>query len=114
MLADSPIKDVIAGASVDAVRVRSPHADHLVGLVQSGSVTATAVEPGLVELRGVTASQASARSPPRTGSCCTSSRRSSSSLEDAYMALTQDSVEYHAGGMGAGTHVATAPQGENR
>jgi ABC-2 type transport system ATP-binding protein len=55
VLADSPISDVISQASGDAVRVRSPHADHLVSLLQGPDVAVTAVEPGVVELRGITA-----------------------------------------------------------
>jgi ABC-2 type transport system ATP-binding protein len=97
VLADSPVSDVIAQASGDAVRVRSPRADDLVALVGVGSVTATALEPGLVELRGVTAA--------RVGELAASSgivlhelTPLVRSLEDAYMTLTQDSVDYHAGG----------------
>ena len=37
----------------------------------------------------------SARSPPSTASPCTSSRRVAASLEEAFMELTRDSVEYH-------------------
>ncbi|WP_423919283.1 ABC transporter ATP-binding protein [Frigoribacterium sp. 2-23] len=109
VLADSPIKDVIAGASGEAVRVRSPHADHLVGLVRSGSVTATAVEPGLVELRGVTASQVG-EIAAANGVVLHELTPLVQSLEDAYMALTQDSVEYHTGGaVGAPQPQAAAP-----
>jgi ABC-2 type transport system ATP-binding protein len=116
VLADSPVADVISQASGDAVRVRSPHADHLVSLLRGPDVAVTAVEPGVVELRGVTAE--------RVGDVAASSgvvlhelTPLVRSLEDAYMTLTQDSVEYHAGGAAAGSHVAPdaqTPQGATR
>ena len=97
VLADSPVSDVIAQASGEAVRVRSPRADDLVRLAQTHDVAVTPVEPGLVELRGITAE--------RVGELAASSgivlhelTPLVRSLEDAYMTLTQDSVDYHAGG----------------
>ena len=97
VLADSPVSDVIAQASGDAVRVRSPRADDLVTLVGPGSATATALEPGLVELRGVSAARVGELAAA-SGIVLHELTPLVRSLEDAYMTLTQDSVDYHAGG----------------
>jgi len=100
VLADSPLRDVISGASGVGARVRSPHVDHLVGLVRPEATDVVALEPGLVELRGVSAA--------RVGEVAASAGLAlheltpvERSLEDAYLALTQDAVEYHAGTTGA-------------
>jgi len=96
VLADQPLRDVISGAAQVGARVRSPQVDHLVGLVRPEAREIVAVEPGLVEVRGLTAA--------RIGDVAASAGLAlheltpvETSLEDAYMALTQDSVEYHAG-----------------
>ena len=96
VLADQPLRDVISGAAQVGARVRSPQVDHLVGLVRPEAREIVAVEPGLVEVRGLTAA--------RIGDVAASAGHAlheltpvETSLEDAYMALTQDSVEYHAG-----------------
>ena len=96
VLADQPLREVISGAAQVGARVRSPQVDHLVGLVRPEATEIVAVEPGLVEVRGLTAA--------RIGDVAASAGLAlheltpvETSLEDAYMALTQDSVEYHAG-----------------
>ncbi|MFH5824387.1 ABC transporter ATP-binding protein [Georgenia sp. AZ-5] len=88
-----PVQDVIDGATATTVRVRSPRAADLATLVQTAGATVSSTEAGVLELRGVTAEQVGELAavhqivlheltPQRA------------SLEDAYMSLTQDAVEY--------------------
>ena len=94
VLADAPVADIVARAAGTTVRVRSPQASRLVELLAGPGVSFTSTAPQAVEITGSTAEaigEAAAAAQlvlheltPVTGS-----------LEDAYMSLTQDSVEYH-------------------
>jgi ABC-2 type transport system ATP-binding protein len=94
IIADASVADIIARSSGTAVLVRSPQADQLVELLRGPDVTCTTVEPGAVEIAGTTArviGEAAAGAglvlhelAPRRGT-----------LEDSYMSLTADAVEYH-------------------
>jgi len=94
IIADASVADIIARSSGTTVLVRSPHAAQLIELLRGPDVTCTAMEPGAVEVAGTTAQvigEAAAAAglvlhelAPRTGT-----------LEDSYMSLTADAVEYH-------------------
>jgi ABC-2 type transport system ATP-binding protein len=94
VLADAPVADIVGRAAGTTVRVRSPQATQLVELLAGKGISFTSIAPGWVEITGSTAEtigEAAAAAQlvlheltPVTGS-----------LEDAYMALTQESVEYH-------------------
>ena len=98
VLADAPISDVISQASGDGVRVRSPHLAQLVELVRSEhGVEPVAADDGSLELPGLTAARVGELAASR-GIVLHELTPVVRSLEEAYMSLTQDSVEYHAGG----------------
>ena len=98
VLADAPISDVISQASGDGVRVRSPHLAQLVELVRSEhGVEPVAADDGSLELPGLTAARVGELAATR-GIVLHELTPVVRSLEEAYMSLTQDSVEYHAGG----------------
>ena len=94
ILADAPVQDIIARARTTTVRVRTPLPGLLTELVLRDGATVTVPEPGLLEVHGSSAAAigdaaAAAAIPlheliPLHGS-----------LEDAYMQLTADDVEYH-------------------
>jgi ABC-2 type transport system ATP-binding protein len=94
IIADASVADIIARSSGSTVLVRSPQAAQLADLLRGPDVTCTALEPGVVEITGTTAEvigEAAAAAglvlhelAPRRGS-----------LEDSYMSLTADAVEYH-------------------
>jgi len=94
VLADASVADVVALAAGTTVRVRSPQASQLVALLAGPGISVTPCGPGALEVTGSTVEAiaevaAAARIvlhelTPVTGS-----------LEDAYMSLTQDSVEFH-------------------
>ncbi|MDL9979566.1 ABC transporter ATP-binding protein [Microbacterium sp. ASV49] len=93
VLADADLTDLVRAWTSNTVRVRSPRLSDLVTAVAGPDVTVTAADPGVADISGVTAAAigdlaASLGIPvheltPRTGS-----------LEDAYLALTGDAVEY--------------------
>jgi ABC-2 type transport system ATP-binding protein len=99
VIADSPVADFLALASGSVVRVRTPDADRFATLL-AGAGQVSRPEPGLLTVNGLSAT--------RIGELASQERvvlhelsPVTGSLEDAYLALTQDEVEYHAGGTDA-------------
>jgi ABC-2 type transport system ATP-binding protein len=95
VLADCSTADFIARASPAVVRVRSPHATRLRELLQAEGVTIGAGEPGVLEVAGLTTDA--------IGECAAAHRLTlhelatrQASLEDAFMELTRDALEYEA------------------
>ncbi len=101
IIADAPVGEILAQAAGKSVRVRTPDAEKLAPLLAGTDVTVTHSEPDLLVVSGLAAAnigEVAAKSQvvlheltPITGS-----------LEDAYLALTEDEVEYHAGAFDAG------------
>jgi ABC-2 type transport system ATP-binding protein len=96
LIADTSVAEIVAQASHGAaVKVRSPQATQLRDAISADGVVITSVERGLLEVHGLTAAQ--------IGAAALEARielheltPQQASLEDAFMALTGDSVEYHA------------------
>ena len=95
LIADVPVGEFIQGAGRNVVRVRSPQATELHDLLAGPDVTVTPVDDGALEVGGLTAEQIGEiafdhnlrlheLTPQRA------------SLEEAFMELTRDDVEYHA------------------
>ncbi|NHC15063.1 ABC transporter ATP-binding protein [Motilibacter deserti] len=94
LLADMGTKDFIAQNSATTVRVRSPQADQLArALAERG--TQTRQVDGYLELSGVATDQVGDLAASR-GITIHELFQQRSSLEEAFMELTRDSVEYHA------------------
>ncbi len=98
IIADAPVREIVALASGTAVLVRTPDAERLSALLAAPGVTVTQSEPQLLQVAGLSA--------PRIGELAASNgvvlhelSPQAGSLEDAYLALTKDDVEYHAGGV---------------
>lgn len=93
ILADAPLADLVSAWTTTTLLVRSPRLDDLVAALPTPDATVTAIEPGAAQITGLTAQiigdLAAARGIPLYE---LTSR--SGSLEDAYLALTDDSVEY--------------------
>ncbi len=108
IITNGPVDQVVAQATRSTVRVRSPQATQLAELLTGPDVTITSSEPGLLEVHGATAEAVGEVAAagrvvlheltPVTGS-----------LEEAYMSLTQDAVEYHSAAV-PDTHAATTPE----
>jgi ABC-2 type transport system ATP-binding protein len=93
IIADAPVGEILGSATRNTVQVRSPHAQRLSELLGSDSVTVTATEDGSLLVSGLPANRigdlaASAGIPLHELTPV------SASLEEAYMELTQDEVEY--------------------
>lgn len=94
LIADVDVEDFIAMASTNVVLVRSPQATQLRELLLGPDVTITSQEAELLEVRGVTAEA--------IGDVAFEHRIrlhglavQEASLEDAFMEMTRDSVEFH-------------------
>jgi ABC-2 type transport system ATP-binding protein len=96
LIADTSVTEFVRRASSNAnVRVRSPHADELREVLSRRDVAVQGIEEGLLEVSGLTGGQ--------IGEIALEARIVISeltprqvSLEEAFMSLTGDSVEYHA------------------
>jgi ABC-2 type transport system ATP-binding protein len=95
LIADCTMKDFVARASGAAVRVRTPSADQLVQAVSARGATAGLGDEGAIEVRGLSAEQVGDLAFGE-GIRLHELTTVRASLEEAFMELTADSVEYHA------------------
>jgi ABC-2 type transport system ATP-binding protein len=93
LLADTGVGELIARVAVGSVLVRSPHATDLRDLLVGQGATVTSAEPGVLHVGGLTAPQIADLAVGRRMALheLTPQR---ASLEEAYMELTRDAVEY--------------------
>jgi ABC-2 type transport system ATP-binding protein len=95
VLADCSTADFIAQSSPAVVHVRSPHATRLRELLLAEGVTIASDEPGVLEIAGLTTDAIGERAAEHRLTLHELSTRQAS-LEDAFMDLTRDAVEYEA------------------
>jgi ABC-2 type transport system ATP-binding protein len=107
IIAAGPVQEVIDSVSGAAVRVRSPCAAELAALVSADGAVVTSPAPGTLELRDIDAERVGELARAHGIALHELSPRSAS-LEEAYMALTQDAVEYRS------DVTATAPTARER
>jgi ABC-2 type transport system ATP-binding protein len=94
LIADLSVAEFTASASQNSVRVRSPQASQLRDLLIDDGVTISSSERGLLEITGLTAQEIGDRAlEARIALHELASQQAS--LEEAFMELTRDSVEYH-------------------
>lgn len=93
LIADTTVEDFVSRAGDDAVVVRSPEAVRLRGLLLGPDVTVTTDEPGVLLVRGLTAEQIGTAAWREQLPIFELAPRQAS-LEDAFMELTHDDVEY--------------------
>jgi ABC-2 type transport system ATP-binding protein len=99
VIADAPVDEILAGAAGTTVRVRSPHAAYLLPLLTAQQATVSVPstdEPDVLEVTGLSSAQIGGIAAP-AGIILHELTPVGGSLEDAYLTLTQDEVEYHAG-----------------
>ncbi len=94
VLADAPVAEIVARAAGTTVRVCSPQATLLVELLAGKGVSITSTTPQWLDVTGSTA-QAIGEIAAAAQIVLHELTPVKGSLEDAYMALTQESVEYH-------------------
>jgi ABC-2 type transport system ATP-binding protein len=94
LIADVSTAEFIAGGSTNHVRVRSPQQAQLAALVEAKGIAATPVDSYL-ELRGITCDEVGDLAAAN-GITIHELFQERASLEEAFMELTRDAVEYHA------------------
>ena len=104
LIADTSVDDFVRRASQKLVRVRSPQATRLREIVLADGVAVTSIEPELLEIGGLTAEQ--------IGDAAAAHQivlheltPQQASLEEAFMTLTSEDVEFR-----AAEHLAPAGQ----
>ena len=94
-IADTSTQEFVSQASGNVVRVRTPQTAELEAQLAAPDVTVKTIEPGLLEVRGLTSRQ--------IGEVAAANRivlyeltPQQASLEEAFMTLTKDDVEFKA------------------
>ena len=95
LIADLSVSEFIRRHSRSIVRVRSPQTTELATLLASPDVSIDALEPGLIEIEGLTAAQIGERAA-ESRFVLYELAPQQASLEEAFMSMTRDDVEYHA------------------
>jgi len=95
VIADAPIAELTA-AGGGGVRIRSPRAEELVDALRRGGMTVSEADDGAYLVTGTTA-EAIGDFAAHHGVPLHELTPVRSSLEDAYLELTKDEVEYHSG-----------------
>ncbi|GAB4079987.1 ATP-binding cassette domain-containing protein [Modestobacter muralis] len=93
LLSDSSTAAFIEHAGGESVRVRSPRATELTGLLAADGVTVTSAQTGLLDVRGLDAATIGDRALA-AGIAVHELTVVRPSLEDAFMTLTRDEREY--------------------
>jgi ABC-2 type transport system ATP-binding protein len=93
VIANTTTQEFLEQASGNVVLVRSPQADELRGHVVGADVTVVALEPGLLEVHGMTAQQIG-ETAARHKIVLHELSPQQVSLEEAFMDLTRDDVEF--------------------
>jgi ABC-2 type transport system ATP-binding protein len=98
LIADTSVDEFIAGASKQRVRVRSPQADALRGLLGGAGVTVRDADGGALEVQGLAAERIGDLAAAN-GVTIHELTPQQASLEEAFMDLTREDLEYRAHGL---------------
>jgi ABC-2 type transport system ATP-binding protein len=93
LIRDLSLADFIADASASWVRVHSPQASELRDLLLGPDVTVTSTQHGMLRVQGLTAQEIGTRAASN-GLTLYELSLVQASLEEAYMQITKDAVEY--------------------
>jgi ABC-2 type transport system ATP-binding protein len=108
LIADTDTSEFVMRASKKSVHARSPQAEDLAALVAGPGVTVTTLAPGLIEILGLTAA-AIGEAAAANAIVLHELTPQQATLEEAFMELTQDAVEFQAGAAAAAPPVAEVP-----
>jgi ABC-2 type transport system ATP-binding protein len=106
LIADTGVDEFVERASKRSVRVRSPQIEKLAELVAAAGGSVEPVEASVIEIRGLEAERVGELAAQH-GIVLHELTSQRASLEEAFMELTRDSVEFH----GEQTAEAATPQG---
>ena len=107
IVASGTVEEVIDSVTDTSVRVRSPQATDLAELLVRAGGRITPADPGAMDVDGITAEQIGEQAAAASLVLHELSPRNSS-LEEAYLKLTADDVEFHSGGQLADGQLAEA------
>jgi ABC-2 type transport system ATP-binding protein len=93
LLRDQSMAEFIADASTDVVRVRSPQATQLAGILAREAATLRDIADGVLEVEGLSSEQIGTAAAGAQITLYELATKGAS-LEEAYMALTAESVDY--------------------
>ena len=96
VIADAAVADILSASRRTAVRLRSPRAEQLAQLLQGPQISITTTEQNVLTVTGLSAETISGAAAA-AGIPLHELTTVGASLEEAYMDLTHDDVEYHAG-----------------
>jgi ABC-2 type transport system ATP-binding protein len=96
LMADMAMSDLIAQASTNVVSVRSPQIGELAAELAGPDVSMVSIDGG-IEVTGLTAAQIGERARDLGIALCELTPRQAS-LEEAFMDMTQDEIEFHTPG----------------
>jgi ABC-2 type transport system ATP-binding protein len=94
LIADMAVDDFVRKASGNVVHVRSPQAEQLRTLLAGPDVTVTLVTPALLEVNGLSA-EGIGEAAAANGIVLHELTPQQASLEEAFMELTREDVEFH-------------------
>jgi ABC-2 type transport system ATP-binding protein len=95
LIANMPVADLIGSASLNQVRVRTPHAVQLRDVLAQASATVSSIHGDVLDVQGIPVEQIGQLAFDH-GIVLYELTPQLASLEDAYMDMTRDSVEFHA------------------
>jgi len=108
LIADESVEDFIARSSGQSVLVRTPQPAQLIKELERVEVDVTTADDGALMVQGMTAAEIGEKaSAARVVLHELTPQRAS--LEEAFMELTRESVQYHADSSSAPEQVPTAP-----
>ncbi len=110
IIADAPIQSIIDGQGMARVRVRADRPQDLLGSLAADGVSARILEPELLEITGVEPRRI-AEIAFRNGVLLYELTPVQVSLEDAYMQLTHNEVEYQSHGLPQSGLAAASTEG---
>ncbi|MFV0425847.1 MAG: ABC transporter ATP-binding protein [Beutenbergiaceae bacterium] len=96
ILRTGTVEEIVESRGGQSVQVRSPQLEALAAMLTQGGAHVTRVEPDLLDVSGATAAQIGDAAAAHHIVLHELSPKANS-LEDAFMALTADEVEYHSG-----------------
>ncbi len=93
LIADTSVEDFVHGASKRSVRVRSPQAERLAELLAGPEVKVEAAAPSVIEVTGLSSEQVGTTAAEQ-GIVLYELSPQTASLEEAFMELTREAVEF--------------------
>ncbi len=96
LIADTTVEELVRQASGNIVRVRSPQAEELRGQLAGPDIKVVSISPGLLEVNGLSSEQIG-EAAAKSGFVLYELTPQQVSLEQAFMDMTRDEVEFKTG-----------------